>query len=544
MAKRLLKPRKRVVAQSRRRSKKTLSGLVARTALAILGGSAASLAWPTAGYWPTLLFALPLMWFSIRNLRFWSAFGIGLVGGFAFYLVQLPWLSIYLGPEPWVALSLLEAIIFALGMAVSAVIWSATNRFGSLWSAGALAVVWAAREWVSTHLPYGGFPWSTLAQTQSESPLANWVYWGGFNLLSFIVAFICALVLTSVLHLRFGRNKLKHLCEVALNFAVISVCFIVPISTQPPTSAEAGKLTFAAVQGNANAGLFSNDVRGSILDKHVAATGRLEQLLASRSASQAKPSVIIWPENSADLSPLYSGLAAAKVRSVINKFKLPLILGTYRFDSENNVYNTSLYIGSDGKLRGHYDKQKPVPFAEYVPDRDFWYSIAPDLIGLITHGYSAGTRDGIYRLGKAKLGIEICFEIAIGEVSHSTLAKGAQVLVVQTNSADFGHSAEMYQQAAFAKLRAIETGRALIGVSTVGVSAVYAPDGHLIASLPTFEPGVMVETVPLRTSQTPAFWLGEPLTLLFNLGSLLMLALALLEVMRKKRIAVDLESKK
>jgi len=170
-----------------------------------------------------------------------------------------------------------------------------------------------------------------------------------------------------------------------------------------------------------------------------------------------------------------------------------------------------------------------------VPDRDFWYSIAPDLIGLISHGYSAGHTDGLYQVDDAKLGIEICFEIAIGEVSQSLLAHGAQALVVQTNAADFGHSAEMFQQAAYAKLRAIETGRSLIAISTVGVSAVYLPDGSVLQQLPTFEPGVMLQTVPLRVSQTPAFWLKDALAAVLNLGSLLLFAIALLVEARKKR---------
>jgi|GEM_PF-190113 len=526
-------------AVAKRKRRLSIYSTPARLFWAVLGGSVASLAWPTDGLWLAVFVALPLLWFSIRHLKFWPALWVGLVGGFAFYCVQLPWLSIYLGPAPWLALSLLEAIIFAIGMAMTAIIWRHVERFGLIASAAALATVWAAREWASTHVPYGGFPWSTLSQTQSESPLAKWVFWGGFELLSFVVAFIAAVILLTVLRL---APNVKAWRTPAINLGLIALLFAVPLATNPPTGAEAGTFTFAAVQGNANAGLFSNVTPGGILDKHVAATNGLTKLLKQRGSGAARPSVIIWPENSADLSPLYDGVAAAKVRGVINKFKLPLILGTYRFDDANNVYNTSLYIATNGVLKGKYDKQKPVPFAEYVPDRDFWYSLAPDLIGLIKHGYSAGHTDGLYKVHNAKLGIEICFEIAIGEVSHSLVAHGAQVLVVQTNSADFGHSAEMYQQAAYAKLRAIETGRALVGISTVGVSAVYLPDGTVIDSLAEFKPGVMVQTVPLRTSQTPEYWLNSWLVALFNLGALLMFALALLVEARNKRSAKPLES--
>ena len=100
----------------------------------------------------------------------------------------------------------------------------------------------------------------------------------------------------------------------------------------------------------------------------------------------------------------------------------------------------------------------------------------------------------------------------------------------------------MYQQAAFAKLRAIETGRALISVSTVGVSAVYSPDGTVLDSLPAFKYGVMLQSVPLRNSKTPAFWLNSFFITVFNFSSLLLFALALLQVARKKWSQEKLES--
>lgn len=504
----------------------------ARALWAVLGGGLASLAWPTDGLWPVIFVSLPMLWFSIRHLRFWSAFTIGLIGGFAFYCAQLPWLSFYLGPVPWLALSMLEALIFAFGMAVTAVVWPLVERFGTLAGATTLAALWVSREWASTRLPYGGFPWSTLSQTQSESPLANWVYWGGFDFLSFVVAFIAAIVLLTVLRLPTWREFRRNQIAVV---AATTLCFAIPLATQPPVAAEAGSITLAAVQGNANAGLFSNVTPGGILDKHVAATNGLQGLLDAAARALPKASAIIWPENSGDLSPLTSPIAAAKVQSVIRKFGLPLIMGSYRFDDADNVYNTSLFYGADGKLVDYYDKQKPVPFAEYVPNRDFWYSIAPDLVGLISHGYSAGSREGIFNLDGAKLGIEICFEVAIGEISHTLLDQGAQVLVVQTNSSDFGRSAEMFQQAAYSKLRAIETGRSLVAISTVGVSAIYLPNGQIVDSLRTFHPGVMLKTVPLRNTQTPAFWVNPAFLALVNLGSALGFALALLLAARQKR---------
>jgi apolipoprotein N-acyltransferase len=173
-----------------------------------------------------------------------------------------------------------------------------------------------------------------------------------------------------------------------------------------------------------------------------------------------------------------------------------------------------------------YDKKRPVPFAEYVPDRDFWYSLAPDLVGLISRGYTFGTRDGIFELGENKLGVLICFEIAIDDISRDLVGSGAQLILSQTNNADFGRSDETFQQVAIAKLRAIETGRAVVNDSTVGVSAIFGPDGRVLDQLPTFEPGVMVARVPLRSSITPAMAIGGGLDLAINASALLMVFLS------------------
>jgi apolipoprotein N-acyltransferase len=181
-----------------------------------------------------------------------------------------------------------------------------------------------------------------------------------------------------------------------------------------------------------------------------------------------------------------------------------------------------------------YDKKRPVPFAEYVPDRDFWYSIAPDLIGLINRGYTFGERDGIFEVNNSKLGTLICFEIAIDDIGRELVTDGAELILSQTNNADFGYSDETYQQAAFARLRSIETGRVVVNVSTVGVTAIYSPDGSVIDQIPSFKPGVMLEELPLRNAVTPAMNLGPVFDLVANLAALALIVLSLRGLVRRR----------
>ena len=505
---------------------------VYRLLLAVAGGLLSSLAYPREGIWPMIFVSVAALLLSVRGLGFRKAFGIGYLGGFLFYVSQIEWMSLYLGPVPLLALSILEAFFFGLGMAAIALVWQKLEanpklRLRNLSIALAIAVIWTAREWVSTNLPYGGFPWSRLAMSQSESPLANWVYFGGQPLLTLVIAFVSALVTMWMLKARL--DGWRNLGTVFTG-AIVAAAFLLPALTPIPTEPTNGSMVIAAVQGNANAGLFANVERGSILRNHLSAT----QLIKSKAHGQ-KVDLVVWPENASDINPLADAGAGDTIRRLVDqKLQVPLIFGTIT-QRGDQLFNSSLLWKPGIGVTDWYDKKRPVPFAEYVPDRDFWYSIAPDLIGMISHGYTFGTRDGIFDLGERHLGVLICFEIAIDDISRDLVHSGAQVILSQTNNADFGRSDETFQQVAIAKLRAIETGRAVVNDSTVGVSAVFGPDGKTLAQLPTFEPGVMVTRVPLRTGLTPAMAIGAGLDLFINLAALGLIAFAVGKPRRAKK---------
>jgi apolipoprotein N-acyltransferase len=107
------------------------------------------------------------------------------------------------------------------------------------------------------------------------------------------------------------------------------------------------------------------------------------------------------------------------------------------------------------------------------------------------------------------IGDVICFEVAYDDLVESSVAAGAQLLVVQTNNATFGRTAETYQQLAMAQLRAVETDRTVVQAATTGKSAVIGPDGTVHdESGPLFTSDVLIDTVPLRTGLTLAVRLG------------------------------------
>ncbi|MEN9872489.1 MAG: apolipoprotein N-acyltransferase, partial [Actinomycetota bacterium] len=110
------------------------------------------------------------------------------------------------------------------------------------------------------------------------------------------------------------------------------------------------------------------------------------------------------------------------------------------------------------------------------------------------------------------------------QIPRELAGSGAEVILSQTNNADFGYSDETYQQAAIAKLRAIETGRSVVNISTVGLSAIYLPDGKTLNELTWYQPGAMVNKVPLYTAITPAVFIGGWIDALLAAAGLIALA--------------------
>jgi apolipoprotein N-acyltransferase len=125
-----------------------------------------------------------------------------------------------------------------------------------------------------------------------------------------------------------------------------------------------------------------------------------------------------------------------------------------------------------------------VPFAEYIPYRSF-FRMFSDKVDLVTADFTSGEDPAAFEVPMAGADSywavpTICFEVAYDDLMReATLQPGREdnLLVVQTNNATFGYTAESEQQFAISRLRAIEHGRSVVHVSTVGVSAFINPDG-------------------------------------------------------------------
>jgi apolipoprotein N-acyltransferase len=494
------------VPVSARTGVRPLLPLWAALLTSLVAGPVLDLAFPAVGWWPLAYMGIAFSLVALVGRSAWGAFLVGLVFGASFYLTHILWITRYLGEIPWIALSASQALYVALGSVLIALAYRWMPRvLPARWAQLTLLPLlvgglWTMRELAMGSFPYQGFPWARMGMSQVESPIAHLASWFGVTGLTFLMVVFCAAVVEWVRAARF-RDLRTALPSAALVVVLVA-------TPQFPTTA-AGDYTVGSVQGNGPTGYFDPRARNEVLNSQLAATAPLygQQM-----------DLLLWPEGSMDTDPLRDPSAASALDAVTRQVDAPLLLNapTKRGDQ---YFNTSILWQKRVGPTSFYDKMHPVIFGEYVPDRWLYEALVPDLISLLQLEYTPGTQAPYMDVDGVGVGLAICLDVIYDDVFWSAARDGAQVYLLQTNNADFRGTDENLQQLAFARMRAIETGRSVVNLSTVGTSQVIAPDGSVIDALPESEPGAMLTTMPLRTGLTGAVVLGPWIQYLLGFGS-------------------------
>lgn len=493
--------------------------------LAVAGGFLCELSFPGYDQWYLAFFALAALGLAtLRDSPGWN-FLVGLVWGAAFFIPHIEWANYAVGgPLPWIALSILQALFVAF----FAWSWTFTRRIKLLqrnYFAASLsyAILWVGFESLRSNYPWGGFPWGRLAFSQSDSLVGRLAWLGGVPMVSLSVAFVGLLLAVAIAAL-VKLNMWQVGLSAATAVVVVAAGFFVPLSSGNASET----LRVGAVQGNVSkpgADAFGN--RQEVLDNHVEGTHALVQRDANLDSPQGFD-IIVWPENGSDIDPRVDPHAAMIIDNAAIAAAAPILVGTQEYPSTGGRLNLSALWMPGVGITELYAKQKPVPFGEYIPERDFFAKIYPD-VSRIGTDMIAGTEPAampvpVPRLSRNVIvGPIICFEVGVDSVIHGAIDNGAEILFVQTNNASFGPTNESIQQIAMSRLRAMETNRAVVHVSTVGVSGIYLPNGVEIAKTGHFTAEQMSAVLPLLSGETPAVVIGSWSTYLIWAGSVLLL---------------------
>ncbi|MYX39782.1 apolipoprotein N-acyltransferase, partial [Streptomyces sp. SID89] len=133
-----------------------------------------------------------------------AALGLGYLFGLGFLLPLLVWTGVEVGPGPWLALVLIEAVFVALvGVGIAAV---SQLPAAPVWA----AAVWIAGEAVRARVPFHGFPWGKVAFGQADGMFLPLAAVGGTPVLGFAVV-LCGFGLGEAVRLAVHGRRTRTL---------------------------------------------------------------------------------------------------------------------------------------------------------------------------------------------------------------------------------------------------------------------------------------------------------------------------------------------
>jgi apolipoprotein N-acyltransferase len=427
----------------------------------------ASAAFEPIGLWFLAIFGFALFFRKLSGSN--NPVVHSLIFGFTLNAIILHWSGKYVGAIPWLLLALLQALFYL------PVGW-VYKRSRSLWLS---AVVLLLMEELRARFPFGGFGWTRIAFSQVESPALPIVSIGGVLALSAFTVLIAVLV---------TKIGLKSFVSIIILFIA---ALLIPNNPQGN-----GSVRLLAVQGNTpEVGLEFNSRAKAVFNLHRDAT---------REFAKEPYDAIIWPENAIDIDPRRNPQVAADIMALTKELQTPLIAGVVQ-QKDGSPENASIMYSKEGALQSVYIKRGLTPFGEFMPLREIAEFVSP--MAKMVVDFVPGNKLVTHQVSGSSLGPIICFEIIIDSLVRD-MANNSKALIVQTNSATFANTAESAQQLAITRIRAVEHSRAILSVSTVGISALIDNNGRVLSQTLENKKAYLVGDLTLNTNRTFAdrFW--------------------------------------
>ncbi len=471
--------------------------------LAILSGLLLTASFPKVGLSYLIWIALVPLLASIHDLEPKKAFQAGLIAGFVHFITLAYWLLFTMhtyGYLPWsVSISVLILFTLYLGMFVAAFSFIIskikTKPIGMAFFAPA---VWVGLEWIRSHL-FTGVSWEILGYSQfANLPLIQISDILGSYSLSYLIVF--ANINVFVLYLAITKKRFNSNAVPKIDSIIITTVLVFML---------AGSLIYGTIriQEVDEAIRYSPTLKTAVVqasidqaikwDPETKITSTKKYLELSMSTPGERPDLIIWPETS---TPFYLGYNRRMTTMIIDgvrKSGTTFIIGSPSFKKEGektNFYNSAYLLQPNGRITDRYDKIHLVPFGEYTPLKDY----IPFIGKMVAQSgdFKPGVKNEPLLMKKGKIGILICYEVVVQELSRKMVKNGADVLVTITNDAWFGRTSGPYQHFTMAVFRAVENRRSIARAANTGFSGFIDPAGRILSHSKLYEEIALSRDIP------------------------------------------------
>ncbi|MGM0425302.1 MAG: apolipoprotein N-acyltransferase [Thermodesulfobacteriota bacterium] len=429
---------------------------------------------------PPLVLAWPLglVFLARSSLKTGQAFRRGWLAGILVCSACLYWVAFPV--KDYTSLPLVLALPVPLLLGAYLGLFSAVFCLAVHWAQSRLswfslglfaALVWICLEYLRSSL-LTGFSWLSLTQA-----LAPWPW--SLQLLPLLGSFYFAglLVLFSV-WIHAGLRQKWALLAASLLLLLIAGTSLVYSENFPPDSKQ---VRVSLIQGNIDQ---DQKWEPEYQKKTVDTYQRLSQ-----EALQAQDSdILIWPETAMPFYLQEDSELQQSVQQFVRQEQIYLITGapgyTYLDQEEYELYNRAYLLHPNGEIAMHYEKERLVPFGEYVPLKEILP--LPKLVSG-ARDFSPGRKIEPLQIDNLALGPLICYEIIFPQLVQKRVHQGANILLNISNDAWFGRTSAPRQHLHQAVLRALEQKRWVLRGTNTGISAVISPQGQIETASDLFQ---------------------------------------------------------
>lgn len=465
-----------------------------RPAAALAAGLLMGAAFPPVGWWWAAPLSVCVSALVTQRARpRWAAL-YGAIAGLGFFGGLLWWMTV-VGLDAWLGLT---AVCTAWWVGLFAL--SALIQRRRLWPL-VVPALWVASETLRGSVPLGGFPWGRLVYAQVDGPLLALTSVVGPAGVSYLAALLGSGAAYLVLEARRTTASSTALVSAGLVGILATAGFATAVPTIP--GGEQPGVTVAVVQGGVpGEGLSAMGERQAVLRNHAQLT-RDVRWMAAR--ANLDVDFVVWPENATDIDPFRDAQARSQIDEAVRAAGVPVLVGAVvdAPGDPSRVANSGIVWDPQTGPGDRYVKRHPVPFGEYVPMRSVLGPLV-DRFRLVPRDFIAGTDVGVLSIAGVLVGDVICFEVAYDALVRDTIDGGAQMIVVQTNNATYGGTAQLDQQIAMSRVRAVEHGRPVVVAATSGISAVVDADGSIRSAAGDGGSAVLIESITPSSERTIA----------------------------------------
>ncbi len=461
--------------------------------------------------WPVTIICFALLMLRLDGAQFrnkplrrgvWCGFAFGL----GYFVAGLYWIGsafIARGPEfiPFMPIAILAlcaglALFWAVGGL--AYVRLVRNHKTSIWSAGIFACVFFSVEFARGHI-FSGFPWNLPGYIfAAGKPVSQTASIVGIYGLTALVLFLSAATALWI-----ARTKKYVPLALTLSIVVLSFGY---------GSWRLNQADIEYVDGVKLRIVHANIPQSDKFDrnKYVQIVNTYLQL--SRSAGFENVSHIIWPEGAVPgLIFEDPGLMAAIESMILSTTGKPpvFIAQTLRAEARTDkskpaYYNAAAAVSFQKNappvFTRYYDKQKLVPFGEFIPGRGVLEKLGMRSLSSALESMTPGKGGAMPQLpGLPPVSVQICYEIILPGFTFENQPEPAPKpnwILNLSNDSWYGNSTGPQQHINQARYRAIEQGLPVIRATSGGISGAIDPYGRQLNQLGVGEQGVIDTLLP------------------------------------------------